>query len=73
MTSRFWKQGADIKCLYLRKRDVDDWRKLMTRVFIILHTNWYSTDMIKKYAMSWNRRMRGEKEKLRRFGVTWNA
>jgi hypothetical protein len=41
----------------------------MKRFFIILHTNWYSTDMIKKYAMGLNRRMREENENLRGFGL----
>jgi hypothetical protein len=41
----------------------------MKRIFIILHTDWYSTDMIKKYAMGWNRRMREVNEELRGFGL----
>jgi hypothetical protein len=65
VTKRFWKQDADKKYLYLRKRDAGGWRNLMKRIFIILHINWYSTDIIRKYAMGWNRRMREENEKLR--------
>jgi len=31
VNARFWKQGADIKCLYLRKEDAGGWRNLMKR------------------------------------------
>ena len=65
MIVRFWKQGADKKCLYLRKRDAGGWRNLMRRIFIILYTKWYSTDMIRKYVMGWNHGMREANEKLR--------
>ena len=66
---RFWKQGADINCFYLRKRDASGWRNLMKWVFIILHTNWHSIYKVKKYAMGWNCRMGGEKGNLRGFAL----
>jgi hypothetical protein len=66
---RFWKKSADKKYLYLRKWDVHGWRKLMKRIFVILHINWFSTDTIKEYVMGWNRRMREENEKFKGFGL----
>jgi len=65
--------------LCLRERDAGGWRNLTKRIFLLFYTSCYLTDMIKKYGIGWNRRMRGENEKLRGYGLkivkgaTWKA